>query len=77
MSRVRMFGASVLGCRSKVHPGFHLGTLFTSPVVWGRKIYPSKVANVILWGGSYPESGPSRLDIQTQQRLFFVLNSAF
>ena len=52
MSRVRMFGATVLGCRSKVHLGFHLGTSFTGLAVWGRKIYPSRMENVILWGGS-------------------------
>ena len=72
MSRVQMFGASVLGCSSKVHLEFHLGTSFTSRAVWGRKIYPSRVANVILWGGSYPEGGPACLRHPGATKILFA-----
>ena len=77
MSSVRMFGVSVLRCCSKVHLGFHLGTSFTSLAVWARKIYQSRVANVIFWSRSYPEGGPSRLGHPDATKIFFVLNSPF
>ena len=66
-----MFGASVLGCRSKVHLGFSPMVLFISLAVWGRKIY--------LYGWRMWSFGADRIqsvvlvvwDFQTQQRFFF------